>query len=87
MGMIDHVCRNQAGTSNRIVARSSVNNDPVVNIAPVPGDLLMQILARYRYDREGLVFAQRGPGVGRGLLVGVDEQDALFGQGEPVGRR
>ena len=80
----DDVGRYQAGAGDGVVAGRAVDNDPVVNVA-LALDLFVQVLARDGDDREGLVFAQRGPGVGRGLLVGVDEQDALFGQGEPVG--
>lgn len=48
-------------------------------------DLLVQFPARRDEDGEGLIFAHRGPDVGRGLLVGADEEDALVCLCEAVG--
>ena len=60
------------------------DDDPVVEV-PLPRHLFVQVFAGHGEDGEGLIFAQRGPGVGRRLLVGVDEEDAFAGLGEAVG--
>ena len=83
-GNNDQIGGDQAGAGNGIVAGCSVDNDPVVEI-PLAVYLLVQVFAWHGEDGEGLILTQRGPGVGGGLLVGIDEQDTATFLGQPEG--